>query len=105
MNISDILKTKTSNVVNLTKDQIDKTFDYTKLKSEKLKDKIDLKIQEKAVLKLKAKLAMKHKSFEDYNDEELEIMLFQEKEEIKDDLKTKSLVAALAIIGLDFLVL
>ncbi len=104
MKISNILKTKTSNVVNLTKDQIDKSFDFTKLKSEKLKEKIDLKIQEKAVLKLKAKLAMEHKSFDDYSDEELEIMLYQEKQEIKDDLKTKSLVAALAMIGLDFLV-
>lgn len=104
MKISEILKTKTSNVVNLTKDQIDKSFDFTKLKSEELKEKIDLKIQEKAVLKLKAKLAMEHKSFDDYSDEELEIMLYQEKQEIKDDLKTKSLVAALAVIGLDFLV-
>lgn len=79
-------------------------FDFAKIKSDKFKEIIDLKIQEKALLNLKAELAMRHKTFEEYSDEEIEIMLYNEKSKIIDDLKTKSLIAALALLGLDFLV-
>lgn len=47
---------------------------------------------------------MNHKSFDDFNDDELEIMLTDEKSRIVDSLKNKTIVAALAILGLDFLV-
>lgn len=98
------IKNKTNNVVNLTKEQFTKSFDFAKIQSDKVKDTIDEKIQEKAVLNLKAELVMRQKSFDDYSDEEIEIMLSNEKRKIIDGLKTKSLVAALAILGLDFLV-
>jgi hypothetical protein len=98
------IKQKTSDLLDLTKEQFDKSFDFAKIQSDKVKNKIDLKIQEKAILSLKAELAMRHKSFDDYKDEELEIMLSNEKRKIIDDLKTKTLVGALAILGLDFLV-
>jgi len=98
------IKKKTTDLVDITKEQFDKSFDFARLQSDKLKNKIDLKIQEKALLNLKAELAMRHKTFDDYSDEELEIMLSSEKRKIVDDLKTKSLVGALAILGLDFLV-
>ena len=104
MKLSTKLKTKTQNIFNLTKEQFSKPFDLAKIQSNKLKDKIDEKIQEKAILNLKAELVMRHKSFEDFSDEELEVMLSNEKRKIIDDLKTKSLVGALAILGLDFLV-
>jgi len=39
--------------------------------SDKLKEQIDLAIQERAVLALKSELTMRHKSFDDYSDEEL----------------------------------
>lgn len=98
------IKNKTNDVVNLTKEQFTKSFDFAKIQSDKLKDTIDEKIQEKALLNLKAELVMRQKSFDDYSDEEIEIMLSNEKRKIIDGLKTKSLVAALAILGLDFLV-
>lgn len=104
MKIAKKLKTKSGNIINLTKEQFTKTFDYAKIKSDKIKEKIDFKIQEKAILNLKAELIMRHMSFDDYTDEELEIMLSNEKSKIIDSLKTKSLVAVLAILGLDFLV-
>ena len=104
MKITNVIKSKTENVFNITKEQFTKTFDYAKIKSDKLKESIDLKIQEKALLNLKAELAMRHKTFDDYSDEEIEIMLSNEKNKIIDDLKTKSLVASLALLGLDFLV-
>ena len=98
------IKQTTSTAINITKEQFDKTFDFAKIQSDKLKNKIDMKIQEKAILNLKAELAMRHKSFDDYNDEEIETMLQSQKQKIIDDLKTKSLVGALAILGLDFLI-
>ncbi|ANE35261.1 hypothetical protein CIG11343_0169 [Campylobacter iguaniorum] len=98
------IKDKTKSAINLTKSQISKTFDYAKLGGGKLKEKIDFKIQEKAVLNLKAKLAMNHQSFDDFSDDEIEIMLADCKSQIIDSLKNKTLVAALAILGLDFLV-
>ena len=98
------IKQTTSTAINITKEQFDKTFDSAKIQNDKLKNKIDMKIQEKAILNLKAELAMRHKSFDDYNDEEIETMLQAQKQKIIDDLKTKSLVAALAILGLDFLI-
>ena len=98
------IKQTTSTAINITKEQFDKTFDFAKIQNDKLKNKIDMKIQEKVILNLKAELAMRHKSFDDYNDEEIETMLQAQKQKIIDDLKTKSLVAALAILGLDFLI-
>ena len=98
------IKQTTSTAINITKEQFDKTFDFAKIQNDKLKNKIDMKIQEKAILNLKAELAMRHKSFDDYNDEEIETMLQAQKQKIIDDLKTKSLVGALAILGLDFLI-
>lgn len=93
MNLKDKIK-KNSN----------KLFDYPALKSKELKDAVKTKIREKAILSTKARLAEQHKTFDDYTDEELEIIIADEESKIKDDLKTKSLIGALAILGLDFLV-
>lgn len=90
MGIKDILKENSS-----------KAFDYPKIKSQQLKDAINLKIREKAVLATKARLALNHKTFDDYNDEQLEIIIADEERKIIDDLKTKSLVVALAALGLN----
>lgn len=104
MNIVSTLKKSTGSAIRIAKDQVDKPFEYARITSDKFKKRVDAKIQEKALLNLKAELAMRHKSFDAYSDEELEIMLSSEKSKIIDDLKTKSLVGALALLGLDFLV-
>ncbi len=62
------------------------------------------KIRKKAILATKARLAEHHKSFDDYNDEELEIIIADEERKIIDDLKTKSLVITLAALGLNLFV-
>lgn len=90
--------------INITKEQFNKTFDYAHIKSQKLKDKIDLKVQERAVLNLKAELIIHHKTFDDYSDEELEVLISREKQKIVSDLKTKTLVATLAFLGLNFFI-
>jgi hypothetical protein len=104
MNFKALIKNSADSLLNITKEPLSKAFDFTKIQSENLKNSIDAKIQEKAVLNLKAELTMRHKTFDDYNDEELEIMLSNEKSEIFDSLKSKSLIGVLALLGLDFLV-
>jgi len=98
------LKEKSADMLNLTKEQFNKGFSLAKIKSQSVKDKINLKIREKAILATKARLAENHKTFEDFSDEELDIIIADEERKIIDDLKTKSLIAALAILGLDFLI-
>ena len=55
-------------------------------------------------MQTKARLVENHKSFDDYTDEQLEIIIADEERKIVDDLKTKSLVVALAALGLNFFV-
>jgi len=98
------LKEKSDQMLNLTKEQFGKGFDFAKIKSNALKDQINLKIREKAILSTKARLAENHKTFNDFSDEELEIIIADEERKIIDDLKNKSLVAALAFLGLNFFI-
>ncbi|AXH09058.1 hypothetical protein CP960_06180 [Malaciobacter halophilus] len=104
MKLKQRLKQNSSKLYNIASENISKAFDYPSLKSKELKQAIQKKIREKAILSTKARLAERNKSFDDYTDEELEIIISDEERKIKDDLKTKSLVAALAILGLDFLI-
>jgi len=90
------------NAINITKEQFTKTFDYAKIKSQNLKNKIDYKIQERAVLNLKAELTIHNKTFNDYTDEELEVLISREKQKIVDEVKNKTLAATLAFLGLNF---
>ncbi|TLP40841.1 hypothetical protein [Arcobacter arenosus] len=89
---------------NRIKQNTTKLFDYPSLKGRELKAAVKNKIREKAILRTKARLAEHHKTFDDYTDEELEIIIVDEENKIKDDLKTKSLIGALAILGLDFFI-
>lgn len=104
MGIKNKLKENSSRLLNIASENVTKAFDYPSIKSKELKNGIKLKIREKAILSTKARLAENHKTFDDYSDEELEVIIANEESKIKDDLKTKSLVAALAILGLDFLI-
>lgn len=104
MGLKDKIKENSSKLIDITSQNVTKAFDYPAIKGKELKEAVKLKIREKAILSTKARLAENHKSFDDYSDEELEIIILDEENKIKDDLKTKSLVGALAILGLDFLV-
>ena len=104
MSIKTKLKENSNKLLNIASENMTKAFDYPSIKSKELKNGIKLKIREKAILSTKARLAENHKTFDDYSDEELEVIIANEESKIKDDLKTKSLVAALAILGLDFLI-
>ncbi len=85
-------------------DVFNRGLDFTKVKSEKLREKINLKIRERAIIATKARVAENGKKCEDFNDEELEVIIYDEEQKIIDNLKSKSLIALLALLGLDFLV-
>ena len=104
MGIKDKLKENSNRLINIASENTTKAFDYSKIKSQQLRDSINLKIREKAILSTKARLIENHKSFDDYSDEELEIIIADEERKFIDDLKTKSLVVALAALGLNFFV-
>jgi len=104
MSIKDRLKENSNKLLNLARENTTAAFDYPKIKSQQLKDAINAKVREKAVLATKARLVENHKTFDDYSDEELEIIIADEERKIVDDLKTKSLVVALAALGLNFFV-
>jgi hypothetical protein len=104
MKLREKLKEKTSKLYDIASENTTKAFDYPKIKSEKLKEAINLKIREKAILSTKARLVENHKTFDDYTDDELEIIIADEERKVIDELKTKSLVVALAALGLNFFV-
>jgi hypothetical protein len=104
MGIKDKLKENSNKLLNLASENATKACDYPKIKSQQLKEAINLKIREKAILATKARLIENHKTFDNYTDEELEIIIADEERKIVDDLKTKSLVVALAALGLNFFV-
>lgn len=104
MNLKDKLKRNSTKLINVASENVTKAFDYPAIKSRKLKDLVKNKIREKAILSTKARIAEHHKTFDDYTDDELEIIISDEERKIKDDLKTKTLVGALALLGLDFFV-
>ena len=104
MGIKDKLKENSNKLLNLANENATKIFDYPKIKSQQIKDAINLKIREKAILATKARLVENYKTFDDYSDEQLEIIIADEERKIVDDLKTKSLVVALAALGLNFFI-
>ena len=104
MGLKNILKENSSKLLDIASENVTKAFDYPGIKGRELKDAVKSKIREKAILSTKARIAEHHKTFDDYTDEELEIIISDEENKIISDLKTKSLVGALAILGLDFLI-
>ncbi len=65
-----------------------------------LQKRVTHTIRKKAIKSTKARLAVHHQSFEDYSDDELEIIIEDEERKIIDSLKTKSLIAALSLLGI-----
>ena len=104
MNLKEKLKNNSNKLLNIASENTTKVFDYPKIKSVQIKEAISLKIREKAILATRARLIENHKTFDDYNDEELEIIIADQERKITDDLKTKSLAVALAALGLNFFI-
>ncbi len=88
MKIKDILKSKSKELVNIASENTTKLFDYPKIKSKQLKDIINLKIREKAIIATKARLIENSKNINDFSDEDLEIIIADEERKIVDDLNS-----------------
>lgn len=65
-----------------------------------LQRKVAEKIRLRAIQATKARLAIHHHQLEDYTAEELEIIVEEEERKILEDLKTKSLLAVLGLLGI-----
>lgn len=64
-------------------------------------NKIKKAIRKRALIAVKARLVEHSRSIDDLTDEELEIILYDEEKKIYDKLKTSSLLAVLAMFGIN----
>ena len=69
-----------------------------------IRKKIAKKIRINAIENTKARLAIHHQKLDDYNDEELEIIVADEERKIVDSLKTKSIFVILSLLGINIFV-
>ncbi len=70
---------------------------------QKSKEKIRLRLREKAIMRTRARLIESRVDIEDLSDEELEIIIKDEEDKLMDDYKTKGLIALLALLGLSWI--
>ena len=68
--------------------------------TEKIKQKVNNKIRNRALLKVKSQLAEKHLTIEEFSEEELEILLAEQETQIKNKLKLTGLGLMLIALGL-----
>jgi len=69
---------------------------------DKIIAKVDIKIKERELLSLKAELAREHRNIDDYNNEEIDLILRDKREKVIAKIKDKSLLGLLItlVIGI-----
>lgn len=70
------------NTINSAKKQLSEGIDLTQKEAQKMIDDIDNNFEEKAKSKLKIKLLLSKKTFDDFTSEELKILIENEKKEL-----------------------
>lgn len=65
-----------------------------------VKDKLQQKIREKAISRAKTRIVLAGKTPEDFNEEQLEIIVKEEEDKIKGSAKEKGLLVLLSLLGL-----
>ena len=65
-----------------------------------LMDRFRSKIRERAITQAKARIALSERNFEDFTENELEIIVQDEEEKVKGSLKQSAVVAVLIVLGL-----
>ena len=63
-------------------------------------DKYNIEVREKAIEAVKVQMAKHNKTLDDYSDDEMESMIKEEENNIKDSVKTKILITLLAAAGI-----
>ena len=82
---------------------------FEKLKSsyneqlDNLSEPYRVKVREKAIQRAKSRIVLSKKNVSDFNEDELEILVKEEEDKINDDIKTKGLYAALALLGINLI--
>lgn len=74
----------------------------TQRKKESILDKQRMKIREKAIDNAKVLIALQGKKVEDYDEDQLEIIVQKEEEKIVQRLKNSALYGALVLLGLGY---
>jgi len=77
----------------------------TQIKSlpQKSKEKLRLRLREKAIMRTRARLIESRVDIEDLSDEELEVIIRDEEDKLLDEYKTKGLIALLALLGISWI--
>lgn len=65
-----------------------------------VKDKLQQKIREKAISRAQTRIVLAGKAPEDFNEEQLEIIVKEEEDKIKGSAKEKGLLVLLSLLGL-----
>ncbi len=65
-----------------------------------LQTKIEAAIEKRVELRVQARLAQNHLKKEDFTPQELEIIYADERIKLHDELKSKGLIAVLALLGI-----
>jgi hypothetical protein len=65
-----------------------------------VKDKLKQKVRDKAISRAKTRIVLAGKSPEDFNEQELEIIVKEEEDKILGSAKEKGLLALLSLLGL-----
>ena len=71
-------------------------------KKEKVLDQYRMKIREKAISNAKASIALVGKRIEDYDKDQLEIIVQKEEQDIIAKYKNSALVGVLALLGIGY---
>lgn len=58
------------------------------------------KIRERAITQTKARIALSEKKFDDFTEDELEVIVQDEEDKVKGNLKQSAVVALLIVLGL-----
>lgn len=61
------------------------------------------KVREKAIQNAKSRIVLSEKNIQDLSEDELEILVKEEEDKIYDNIKTKGLYAALALLGINII--
>ncbi len=67
-----------------------------------IKKKIDIRLRQKAILRARARLIENGVDIKDLSDEELEIIIKDEEDKLKDEYKTKGIFALLVMLGISW---
>ena len=75
--------------------------DLFKKAPQSIKDKYKIKIREKAIERVKAKIIKHNKKIEDYSDDQMEAMIAEAENGLNDDVKKGVLTALLVAAGIE----